>query len=119
MIAYAKAQFLLVSPRKIRRVTRLLKGLEADRAQALLANLPKGAAGPVAKVLKSALNNATRDGSWTVDRLVISKVLADEGPSLKRFRAGAMGRAMPIRKRMTHLRIELDAKPGGAISRGA
>ena len=118
MIAYAKARFLLVSPRKVRMVTRLLKGLEATRAQALLANLPKGAAQPVAKVLKSAVANATRDGSWTVDRLVISKVLADEGPSLKRFRAGPMGRAMPFRKKMTHLRIELDAKQGEVISRG-
>lgn len=97
----------------------MLKGLEVTRAQALLANLPKGAAQPVAKVLKSALSNATQDGSWTVDRLVISKVLADGGPSLKRFRAGAMGRAMPILKRSTHLRIELDAKPEKVISRGA
>lgn len=119
MIAHAKGRFLRVSPRKVRRVTRLLKGLPAHRAQALLEHLPKGAAKTVAKVLKSAVANATRDGSWTVEQLVISKVLTDGGPSLKRYRAGAMGRAMPILKRMTHLRIELDSQAGGLTQSGA
>lgn len=119
MIAYAKGRFLFVSPRKVRSVTRMLKGLPAEKAQAMLAHLPKGAAKPVAKVLKSALANATREGSWTVEQLFVSKVMADEGPSLKRYRAGPMGRAMPIRKRLTHLRIELDAQERGLIRSGA
>ncbi len=112
MIAVAKGRFLRVSPRKVRSVIRLLRGMEVAKAEALLEQLPRGACRPVAKVLKSAVANATRDGSWSPEQLVISSVMADEGPSLKRFRAGAMGRAMMIRKKMCHLTVELDAKKG-------
>ncbi len=119
MIARAKGRFIPVSTRKIRLVVRLLRGRDVTQAQAMLANLPKGACRPIAKVLKSAVANATRTGAWSESQLVVSRVLADEGPMLKRHRAGPMGRAMSIRKRMSHLTIELDAKEGSEVKRGA
>jgi len=112
MVAVAKGRFLPVSPRKIRNVVRLIRGLEVPKAQALLGNLPKQAAVPIAKVLDSAVANATRQGTWSPEQLIISKVLADEGPSAKRFRAAPMGRAMAFRKKLCHLTIQLDRKPG-------
>lgn len=119
MISKAKGRFIPVSTRKVRQVVRLLRGMDVPRAQALLSHLPKGACRPVAKVLKSAVANATRTGAWSEGQLFISRVLADEGPMMKRYRAGPMGRAMEIRKRMSHLTIELDAKEGSEVKRGA
>ena len=112
MVAKARGQFLPVSPRKVRSVTRLLKGLDVPRAQSILQHLPKGAARPIAKVLHSAVANATREGAWAKEQLVISKVMADEGPGQRRFRAAPMGRAAMFKKRMCHLTIELDVKHG-------
>ena len=114
MIAKARGRFIPVTPRKIRLVARMLKGRPVLQAQALLRNLSKGTCRPVAKILDSAIANATRQGTWTAERLVISRIAADEGPMVERYRAGAMGRAMPVRKRMCHLVIELDAKSEGA-----
>ena len=110
MIAHAKGRFIPMTPRKIRLVARLLRGLDVTRAQEILQTLPKGACHPISKVLNSAVANATRDGAWTKEQLFVSKILADEGPRVKRFRAAPMGRASMFRKVMCHLTIELDAK---------
>ena len=110
MLAKARGRFIPVTPRKMRLVARLLRGLEVGRAQAILNNLPKGACRPIGKVLASAVANATREGTWDAQQLVISHISANEGPMRKRFRAAPMGRAVEIRKRSTHLTIELDAK---------
>ena len=112
-VAVAKGRFLPVSPRKVRAVVRLIKGMEVPNAQSVLEHLPRGACGPIAKVLGSAVANATRDGSWSKEQLVISRVLTDEGPGLRRFRAAPMGKAGMFRKKMCHLTIELDAKKEG------
>ena len=117
MIAKARGRFIPVSPRKMRLVARLIRGVEVPRAQAILKHLPKGACHPISKVLNSAVASATRDGTWNEGQLVVSHISADEGPMQKRHRAGAMGRAMEIRKRMSHLTIELDTREGA--SRGA
>lgn len=113
MIAKAKGRFIPVSPRKMRSVVRLIRGLKVPQAQAILQHLNKGACKPLSKVLNSAVANATREGTWTEDQLVISSISANEGPMQKRYRAAAMGRATEIRKRMCHLMIELDAKKEG------
>ena len=118
MIAKARGRFIPVSPRKMRLVARLVRGMEVPRAQAVLSNLPKGACRPISKVLKSAVANATRGGTWTEEQLVVSRISADEGPMMARYRAGAMGRAMMIRKRMSHLTIELDARKGSQTKDG-
>ena len=113
MVSTARGRFIPVTPRKIRLVARLLRGVDVPRAQAILENLPKGAAHPIAKVLKSAVANATRGGASGPEGLVISKIMADGGPSGRRFRAAPMGRASAFRKRMSHLTIELDVKTHG------
>ncbi len=110
MIALARGRFILMAPRKVRRVLRLLRGVDVLKAQAILEQLPKRACHPVSKILKSAVANATRDGAWSPEQLMISKAMADGGPVLKSFRAGPMGRAMPIQKKMCHITLELDAK---------
>ena len=101
-----------MSVRKVRSVVRVIRGLEVPKAQALLDNMPKAAAKTISKVLQSAVANATRTGAWTEEQLVISRVLADQGPSVRRFRAAPMGRAAGYRKKQCHLIIELDAKSG-------
>ena len=112
MIAKARGRFIPVSPRKIRLVARMLRGMDVSQAQVILSTLNKGACRPIAKVLNSAVANATREGTWTEEQLVVSGIAANEGPMQKRFRAAPMGRAVEIRKRMCHLTIELDVKNG-------
>jgi len=110
MIAKASGKYLLVTPRKVRSVIRAVRGMDVISAQALLGQMPRRASGAVLKVLNSALSNATQAGTWTPEQLVISGIWADEGPTLNRFRAAAMGRAAPFEKKMTHLSVELDTK---------
>ena len=101
-----------MAPRKVRLVLRLVRGIDVPTAQAILEQLPKRACKPIAKILKSAVATATKDGAWSPEQLMISKAMADEGPSLKRFKAGPMGRAMPFQKKMCHITLELDVKKG-------
>lgn len=113
MIAKAQGRFIPVSTRKMRLVARMLRGMEVPRAQAVLKALPKGACRPIGKVLASAVANATRVGTWEPQQLVVSHISANEGPMMKRYRSAPMGRAVEIRKRWTHLLIELDVKGKG------
>ena len=114
MIAQAKGRYISVTPRKIRLVCRLIRGQDVLRAQAILQHLSKGACKPIAKILNSAVANATRQGTVTPEQLFVSKIMADGGPSggaaHKRFRAAPMGRAAVFRKRSSHLTIELDVR---------
>jgi large subunit ribosomal protein L22 len=103
--AYAK--YLRVSPRKVRVVIDLVRGEGVPHAFSILGGVNKGATRQVQKVLKSALSNAQQNPAVKADELIISKITADAGPMLKRFRAAAMGRATMIRHRTTHLAIEL------------
>lgn len=119
MIAKARGRFIPVSTRKMRSVARLLRGQEVPKAQAILKHLSKGACHPISKVLNSAVASATRGGTWEAGQLVVSRILADEGPVMKRYRSAPMGRALEIRKRLSHLTIELDAKEGRGTARGA
>lgn len=111
MIARAVSRYIRISPRKAMLVTRPLKGLPVPRAYALLGSINKKAARFVNMTLKSAVNNARKkDPNIDEATLYISKITADGGPMLKRFRAGSMGRAFPILKRTCHLTIEISAK---------
>ena len=109
MVSKAVGKYLPVAPRKVRLVMRLIKGMEVIEAEEVLRTLRKAACRPVTKVLASAVANATRTGT-TKEQLVISRVLTDGGPMMKRFRAAPMGRAVPVHKQLTHLTIELDIK---------
>lgn len=108
MIARAIARHVRSSARKIRSVTEAIVGLPVPRALTVLQFTRRGAAEHVARALKSAVSNAKQAGAQPQE-LVVSRAVADCGPTWKRFRAAAMGRATRIRKRTCHIVIELDA----------
>ena len=110
MEAKATAKYLRVSPRKARRVIELIRGRQVDDARRVLKFSPLGATDPVVKVLDSAVANAEHNHELVGEELKIAAVHADEGPTLKRFRPRAMGRATRIRKRTSHLSITLTPK---------
>jgi len=102
-----------MSPRKVRLVTGMLRGLSLDVARTQLAFLPKAAALPVLKVLNSAAANAVNNFKLDEATLTVRSAVVDQGPALKRWRARAMGSAAPIKKRTSHITIVLtDGKDG-------
>ena len=103
--AFASARYVRITPMKARRVVDLVRGLPVDEAQSILAFTPQAAAKTVGKVLDSAIANAgTTEGLPTGD-LVISVAQVDEGPTMKRWRPRAQGRATRINKRTSHITI--------------
>ncbi|MBI1976185.1 MAG: 50S ribosomal protein L22 [Candidatus Omnitrophica bacterium] len=108
MVAKAEARYIRVAPLKARQVINLIRGKRLDEALAILANLQKRSSVPVRKLLESALSNAQQQTREITPRqLVVADIQADQGPMMKRFRAGTMGRAMPILKRTTHFKVVL------------
>jgi large subunit ribosomal protein L22 len=96
-----------ISAFKAREVTREIQGLPVAAALDVLAFTPRKAAVLIAKTLKSAVANAENNNSLSADQLVVFRALVENGPVLKRFKAGARGSAKPRVKRMSHLRIIL------------
>ena len=86
----------------------LIRGMQVADAKAVLMNTPNGATEPVGKVLNSAIANAENNMNLSADTLFVAEVFADQGPTLKRFRPRAQGRASRIRKRTSHITIILD-----------
>ncbi|HEV2778377.1 MAG TPA: 50S ribosomal protein L22 [Actinophytocola sp.] len=126
--AIARARYVRATPMKVRRVVDLIRGHSAAEALAILQFAPQAASEPVAKVLASAMANAENNLDLDPETLWISKAYVDEGPTLKRFRPRAQGRAYRIRKRTSHITIEVEslidtrkkaAKPGRTAKRGA
>ncbi|MCA1821911.1 MAG: 50S ribosomal protein L22 [Pseudonocardia sp.] len=109
--AMARARFVRVTPMKARRVVDLIRGRSAREALAVLEFAPQAASGPVSKVLASAMANAENNLALDPDSLVVSSAFVDEGPTLKRFRPRAQGRAYRIRKRTSHITVEVEAVP--------
>ena len=109
MIAKAKIKYLRISPRKLRLVFPIIKNKTVPIALSLLRNTNKRAAGIVYKAVHSAAANAKRFPNINENDLYVSKIFADGGPVFKRFRAQPMGTATTIRKRTSHLTVELDA----------
>jgi large subunit ribosomal protein L22 len=101
----AQARFVRQSPYKVRRVLDLVRGLPVEEAQHVLRLTQRGATEPVAKVLRSAVANAEHNHALDADELVVAEAFADEGPTLKRYRPRARGRATQIRKRTSHITI--------------
>ena len=108
MEAKAVAKFVRISPQKARLVVDLVRGKKVEEAQKVLTFTPKKAAGLVGKVLKSALANATQNPNIDEKILFIKAIYVDQGPSLKRWRARAQGRAAGIKKRTSHITVILD-----------
>ena len=115
MLAKAIARHVRMSPRKVGYVARPLRQRTVAEALALLSVTNRRAARPVAKLIASAFANArSRDPNLREEEAVISKLVADDGPRWKRFRAAAFGRAARILKRTTHISVELEKKADGA-----
>jgi large subunit ribosomal protein L22 len=107
--AIARATHVRVTPMKARRVIDHIRDLPATEALSILKFAPQAASDPVAKVVASAIANAENNFSLDPDTLVISRAYVDEGPTLKRFRPRAQGRAYRIRKRTSHITIEVES----------
>jgi large subunit ribosomal protein L22 len=106
----ATAKYVRVSPRKAGDVANLIRGKRVNEAKAILMLSPKAAAKMVGKVLDSAVANAENNHGLDADDLYVVQAYANEGPTIKRFRPRAMGRASRIRKRTSHITVRVDEK---------
>jgi large subunit ribosomal protein L22 len=105
----AVAKHVRISPNKARRVINLVRGLPAKEALTVLQFAPQAASEQVYKVLASAIANAENNERLDPDALLVKEAFVDEGPTLKRFRPRAQGRAYRIRKRTSHITIEVES----------
>lgn len=110
MESRAVAKYLRISPRKVRLIMDQVRGKDVEEALNLLSFAPQKGAFLLKKAINSAVANAEQNANIDVDNLYIKRIFADEGPTLKRFRPRAMGRATRIRKRTSHLTVILDER---------
>ncbi len=106
----AVAKYVRISPQKTRLIMDQIRGMKVEAALNLLSFAPQKGAFILKKLIDSAVANAEQNSHVDVDNLFIKSVFADQGPTLKRFRPRAMGRATSIRKRSSHLTVILDEK---------
>lgn len=104
----AVGKYIRISPQKARLVADTVRGMNVDQAITTLKFTPKKGAKILRKVIESAVANATQDDQVDVDNLIIKKIAIDGGPSLKRIRPRAMGRATRVIKRTSHITVILD-----------
>ena len=105
---HATAKYIRISSSKVKAVIDLIRGKQVSEAKAILENTPKAACEPVLKLLNSAVANAENNLEMNRDNLYVAEVYANMGPTLKRFRPRAKGRATSIRKRTSNITIVLD-----------
>ena len=120
MISKASMKFVRISPRKVRYVIDQIREKKVNEAQAILNGSPRRAGEIVRKILNAAVDAAVKNSQIDAAQLKVSKVLADGGPTMRRFRAASMGRASVIRKRTSHIYLELDlTKPASKSVAGS
>ncbi len=105
---HATAKYIRISSSKVSTVIDLIRGKKVNEAKAILAATPKSASEPVEKVLDSAIANAENNQELSRDNLFVAEIYANQGPTLRRYRPRAQGRATRIRKRTSHITIILD-----------
>ncbi len=105
MEAKASMKYVRTTPRKMRRVVDLIRGQHVEEARRILRFSPLGASRDVEKLLNSAVANAEQSPGIVGENLLVSRAWVDEGPTLKRFRARAYGRAARVRKRTSHVTV--------------
>ena len=110
VVVRAQAKYVRHAPRKARLVVDHIRGKSVGDARAILNHTPRAAARDVLKLLESAVANAENNHELVADELFVRKVYVDEGPTLKRYRPRALGRATRIRKRTSHMTIQLSPK---------
>jgi len=106
-VVRASARFVRVAPRKARLIADQVRGLHIEKARALLQFSPRGAAEDIRKLLDSAAANAENNHDLDAEEMRVTSITVDEGPTLRRFRPRAMGRATPINKRTSHIAVAL------------
>jgi large subunit ribosomal protein L22 len=116
--AFASARFARITPMKARRVVDMVRGQAVEDALSLLQFAPQSAAETVYKVLASAVANAETTEGLDAGSLVVSKAMVDEGPTMKRWRARAQGRASRINKRTSHITLVVQPRTVGTTGTG-
>jgi large subunit ribosomal protein L22 len=112
MEAKAVARHIRIAPRKVRQVVNLIRGKKVGEAEAILQFVPNAAATPIAKLLRSAVANAENNHNMNSDVLIVSAAYVDEGPTMKRIRPRAQGRADRIDKRTSHITVVVKEREG-------
>ena len=107
IVVRASSRYVRVAPRKARLVADQVRGLHIDRARALLQFSPRGAARDIGKLIESAASNAENNHDLVADEMRIVEITVDEGPTLRRYRPRALGRATRINKRTSHIAVAL------------
>jgi ribosomal protein L22 len=113
ILVRARARYVRCAPRKARLVVDHIRGKSVGEARAILRHTPRAASRDVLKVLESAIANAENNHELSADELTISQAYVDEGPTIKRYRPRALGRATRIRKRTSHMTIGLTTREEG------
>ena len=110
MEARAIAKYIRVSPRKMKPIADLIRGKNVKEALAILKYTPRKGARIFLKVMNSAVANAENNHEMALDNLYVSQIFANQGPVMKRFKAGSMGRANPIKHRTSHVGVAVAEK---------
>ena len=107
VIVRASARYVRVAPRKARLVADQVRGLQIEKARALLQFSPRNAARDIRKLIDSAAANAENNFDLVSDEMTVAEITVDEGPTLRRYRPRALGRATTINKRTSHISVAL------------
>jgi large subunit ribosomal protein L22 len=107
IVVRASSRYVRIAPRKARLIADQVRGLQIDRARALLQFSPRGAAHDIGKLIESAAANAENNHDLVADEMRVAEITVDEGPTLRRYRPRALGRATPINKRTSHIAVAL------------
>jgi ribosomal protein L22 len=113
LVVRARARYVRSAPRKARLVMNHIRGKRVEQAQAILTHAPRAVSGDILKLLNSAVANAESAYELGPDELTVHRAYVDEGPTIKRFRPRALGRATKIAKRTSHMTIELTTEGNG------
>ena len=107
IVVRASSRYVRIAPRKARLIADQVRGLQIDKARALLQFSPRGAAVDIGKLIESAAANAENNFDLVADEMRVAEITVDEGPTLRRYRPRALGRATPINKRTSHIAVAL------------
>jgi len=107
VVVRASSRYVRVAPRKARLIADQVRGMHIEQARALLEFSPRGAAEDIRKLIESAAANAENNHDLVADEMLISEITVDEGPTLRRYRPRALGRASRINKRTCHIAVAL------------
>jgi large subunit ribosomal protein L22 len=113
LVVRARARYVRSAPRKARLVMDHIRGKRVEHAQAILLHAPRAVSGDILKLLNSAVANAESAYELGADELTVRRAYVDEGPTIKRYRPRALGRATKINKRTSHMTIELTTEGNG------